>query len=29
MSKSAKGKKKSAEHIAKLPQNQKGYKAFG
>jgi len=27
MSKSAKGKKKSAEHIAKLPQNQKGYKA--
>ena len=27
MSDSAKGKKKSAEHIAKLPQNQKGYKA--
>jgi group I intron endonuclease len=27
MSNSAKGKKKSAEHIAKLPQNQKGYKA--
>jgi group I intron endonuclease len=26
MSESAKGKKKSAEHIAKLPQNQKGYK---
>ena len=26
MSNSAKGKKKSAEHIAKLPQNQKGYK---
>lgn len=27
MSKSAKGKKKTAEHIAKLPQNQKGYKS--
>jgi len=26
MSESAKGKKKTAEHIAKLPQNQKGYK---
>lgn len=26
MSESAKGKKKSVEHIAKLPQNQKGYK---
>jgi group I intron endonuclease len=26
MSKAAKGKKKSVEHIAKLPQNQKGYK---
>jgi len=26
MSEAAKGKKKSAEHIAKLPQNQKGYK---
>lgn len=26
MSNSAKGKKKSPEHIAKLPQNQKGYK---
>lgn len=26
MSQSAKGKKKSPEHIAKLPQNQKGYK---
>lgn len=26
MSNSAKGRKKSAEHIAKLPQNQKGYK---
>ena len=26
MSESAKGKKKSLEHIAKLPQNQKGYK---
>jgi group I intron endonuclease len=26
MSNSAKGKKKSEEHIAKLPQNQKGYK---
>jgi group I intron endonuclease len=27
MSQSAKGKKKNPEHIAKLPQNQKGYKA--
>ena len=27
MSNSAKGKKKSPEHIAKLPQNQKGYKS--
>lgn len=27
MSESAKGKKKSPEHIAKLPQNQKGYKS--
>lgn len=26
MSESAKGKKKTAEHISKLPQNQKGYK---
>ena len=26
MSKAAKGKKKSVEHIAKLPQNQNGYK---
>jgi group I intron endonuclease len=27
MSESAKGKKKTAEHISKLPQNQKGYKS--
>lgn len=27
MSESSKGKKKSVEHIAKLPQNQKGYKS--
>ena len=26
MSESAKGKKKTSEHISKLPQNQKGYK---